>query len=194
MIDRLPTDTRFGQESDYASSRELLSAAGYGDEPVIAMVACSDMPCAVDDVLGTRPGELVIVQNAGNRVPLESAVDDISTLSSLWFALQPTTVQYLVICGHTRCRCRDHQGSPAGPASSQHHCVPHSGIVATHEQAGDVTRAGRHVLQQLDAVRTHMFIRERLQRRSLRLHACVVDDRTGTLYSYEPTAGQFAPV
>ncbi|MFG0295100.1 MAG: carbonic anhydrase, partial [Maioricimonas sp. JB045] len=193
-IDRVPVDGCVENDSDYVTSRELLRASGYGEEPIIAMVACSDMPCAPDDVLGTNPGELYVVQNPGNMVPPEAAVEDVATLSSLWFALQVPTIRYLIVCGHTLCRCRSHAAGAVRSDAADDHLASTSASIATHGQIStrpDVVRAGRHALRQVEALRTHMFIGQRLQRRTLRLHACVVDDQTGYLHSFNPTTGRF---
>ncbi|MEW4527363.1 carbonic anhydrase [Maioricimonas sp. JC845] len=193
MIDRVPVDGCVENDSDYVTSRELLRASGYGEEPIIAMVACSDMPCAPDDVLGTNPGELYVVQNPGNMVPPEAAVEDVATLSSLWFALQVPTIRYLIVCGHTLCRCRS-SAVDATRTESPDGGTFLNAVVTTHGQIAtrpDVVRAGRHALRQVEALRTHMFIGQRLQRRTLRLHACVVDDQTGYLHSFNPTTGRF---
>lgn len=192
MIDRVPVDGCVEDDSDYVTSRELLRASGYGEEPIIAMVACSDMPCAPDDVLGTNPGELYVVQNPGNMVPPEAAVEDVATLSSLWFALQVPTIRYLIVCGHTLCRCRS-SAVDATRTESPDGGTFLNAVVTTHGQIAtrpDVVGRSTRTAASRSPANPHVH-RQRLQRRTLRLHACVVDDQTGYLHSFNPTTGRF---
>ena len=73
-----------------------------GQQPAWLFISCSDSRVVPDLVLGTDPGDLFIVRNAGNVVPLASHDVDGST-ATIEYAIEVLHVQHAILCGHSDC-------------------------------------------------------------------------------------------
>lgn len=63
-----------------------------------------------------------------------------------------------------------------------------------HDNALVTATAEENVLTQLENLRTHPSVQERLERRELTLHGWVYKLETGQMFNYDHTVGQFLPL
>ena len=79
--------------------KEHLSRLPEGQSPEVLMITCSDSRIEPAMVLGSAPGDVFTIRNAGNIVTAESKAD----LGTIQFAVDILKVKHIVICGHTDC-------------------------------------------------------------------------------------------
>lgn len=72
-----------------------------GQRPEWLFISCSDSRVVPDLILGTDPGDLFIVRNAGNVVPVGGAVD--GSAATIEYAVEAIGVRHAIVCGHSDC-------------------------------------------------------------------------------------------
>ena len=70
--------------------------------PEWLFITCSDSRVVPDLILGTGPGDLFIIRNAGNVVPIDSSdVDGVT--ATIEYAVEVLKVKSAILCGHSDC-------------------------------------------------------------------------------------------
>ncbi|WP_019633005.1 carbonic anhydrase [Actinomadura atramentaria] len=173
-----------------------------GQSPQALFIACSDSRVVPSLFTGARPGELFELRTAGNIVPRHRLGHPTGEAATIEFALEVLGVADIVVCGHSHCgavgamtRGDDLTGVPAvrswlagaragGPAP------PGPGDTAPDYAAA----AQRHVLHQLDRLRTYPNVARRLRAGALGLHAWYYEVHTGTVLAHRADADAFLPL
>jgi carbonic anhydrase len=70
--------------------------------PEILFITCSDSRIVPDLILSTGPGDLFIVRNAGNVVPVGTNDVDGCT-ATIEYAVEVLKVKHAILCGHSDC-------------------------------------------------------------------------------------------
>ncbi len=184
-------------------SRTLFAELALGQKPDTLFIACSDSRVVPNLFASTNPGDLFVLRNIGNLVPPISASDIENSASAVMefsvFALQ---VSDIVVCGHSECGamqalvkgvndpCCTHLKSWLKYGEESLKKVK-NGIVlnpalSEHNQLSQI-----NVLQQLEHIKTYPFIRERLEKKQLRIHGWWFDIAKADVYCYEPKVSNF---
>ena len=91
-------------KADYVAAEraflERLAAAG--QHPAALFVGCSDSRVIPELLTGAGPGELFVVRNIANRVPVHDDPDT-SVGAALEFAVEHLQVRDVIVCGHDQC-------------------------------------------------------------------------------------------
>lgn len=75
-----------------------------GQKPSTLIIACCDSRAAPETIFNTLPGEIFVVRNVANLVPVyEPDGHYHSTSAALEFAVQSLKVEQIVVLGHGRC-------------------------------------------------------------------------------------------
>src|SRR5712671_1614306 len=81
--------------------REL---AEHGQSPEVMVVGCCDSRVSPEVIFDARPGELFVVRNVANLVPVYSPDGTYHGVSAaLEFAVGALKVKHIVVLGHARC-------------------------------------------------------------------------------------------
>ncbi|MFT7519971.1 MAG: carbonic anhydrase, partial [Kiritimatiellia bacterium] len=72
-----------------------------GQSPHTLFVACSDSRVDPSLITQTQPGELFVIRNAGNLVPVYGQDD--GSAAAVEYAVQALKVRRIVVCGHHGC-------------------------------------------------------------------------------------------
>jgi carbonic anhydrase len=89
---------------DYKSLYKLLKE---GQNPDAIFIGCSDSRVLPNILSQAAPGELFVVRNVGNIIPLSDkfgiAQGDESEASALEYGLEHLSINDIVVCGHSGC-------------------------------------------------------------------------------------------
>jgi len=81
-------------------TRGVIPSLGAAAKPQILWIGCSSSGIAETETLGVLPEEIIEHRNMGNLL----SNDDLSTQSSVEYALRVLKVKHIVICGHYGCQ------------------------------------------------------------------------------------------
>ncbi|WP_432165745.1 bifunctional SulP family inorganic anion transporter/carbonic anhydrase [Streptomyces sp. bgisy031] len=168
---------------------ELARLAREGQRPTQLFLTCADSRLVTSMITSSGPGDLFVVRNVGNLVPLPGAESgDDSVAAAIEYAVDVLKVQSITVCGHSGCGAMQAllNSPPEGGAQTPlkrwlRHGLPSLARMATTNQPW-ARLAGRapadaveqlcltNVVQQLEHLRAHESVARRLQEGSLELH------------------------
>ena len=184
---------------------DLLKRLSSGQEPLALFITCSDSRVVPNLMTQTDPGDLFVMQTAGNIIPPYGAVQG-GEAATIEYAVAALKVRDIIVCGHSLCGAMSAlvepeqlKGLPAVEAvlkhaestrrimaENYHHLVePAARLTATVQE---------NVLVQLENLRTHPSVAAALARGALRLHGWVYKMQTNEVFSYHPELEQFLPL
>lgn len=192
------------QNTAFSSHRELFERLSRGQNPETMFITCSDSRINPNLLTSTGPGDLFILRNAGNLIPPEGSGWG-SELATIEYAVAALGVHDIIVCGHTDCGAikalLDPQALQALPAMD--HWLQHASdtrhIVLQNypeltDQAQHHIAVQENVLVQLDHLRTHPAVAERLADGTLHLHGWVYHLGTGKVFAYDIAEDEFLPI
>uniref|UniRef100_UPI0015F0D3CA carbonic anhydrase n=1 Tax=Streptomyces shenzhenensis TaxID=943815 RepID=UPI0015F0D3CA len=167
---------------------ELARLAREGQRPSQLFLACADSRLVTSMITSSGPGDLFVVRNVGNLVPLpgEENGDD-SVAAAIEYAVDVLRVRSITVCGHSGCGAMQALlGSGSGGAATPlgrwlRHGLPSLARLADEGRPG-ARLAGRapadtverlcltNVIQQLEHLRAHDSVARALAAGELELH------------------------
>ncbi len=207
-VDKLKQGYRRYCNGAYENSRALIEdLVKRGQQPDVAVVACSDSRVDPAILFQADPGDLFVIRNVANLVPpMEEEGTYHGTSAALEFAVLGLEVKHLMVLGHAHCGGIKLMMQP-DPYDSAFNYVPswvsmlaaaHRRVLATMANAGPevCTRACEQnaVLVSLENLTTFPWVRERIESGDLQLHGWYVDIAGPELSAYDWEAGKFIPV
>lgn len=184
-------------------NRSLFAQLALGQKPDALFIACSDSRVVPNLFASTNPGDLFVLRNIGNLVPPNSnSLQDTSALAAIEFSVFSLNVSNIIICGHSECGAMQTLAD-----GTDHLCCPHlkswleygkesvnkvkNGFVinsnlSEHNQISQV-----NVLQQMEHIMSYPFIRERLEKKQIKVHGWWFDIAHADVYCYEQELNQF---
>lgn len=92
------------RQNDFETHEQLFSELGKEQKPHTLFIGCSDSRVVPNMITTTMPGELFIIRNVANIIPLyQYAGDYLAAISAIEFAIQGLEVENIVVCGHSNC-------------------------------------------------------------------------------------------
>jgi carbonic anhydrase len=192
------------QSEVFSTQRELFTRLSQGQSPEVMFITCSDSRINPGLITQTRPGEMFVMRNAGNIVPSygHGTQGEDATIE---FALVHLRVKHVIVCGHSRCGAMQGllkpealEALPAMKVWLKHAEVTRRLIQENYQHLRDdallTATAEENVLVQLENLRTHPAVQQRLADRDLTLHGWVYKLETGQMFNYDPNVGQFLPL
>ena len=167
---------------------ELARLAREGQRPSQLFLTCADSRLVTSMITSSGPGDLFVVRNVGNLVPLpgEENGDD-SVAAAIEYAVDVLRVRSITVCGHSGCGAMQALlGSGSGGAATPlgrwlRHGLPSLARLADEDRPG-ARLAGRapadtverlcltNVIQQLEHLRAHDSVARALAAGELELH------------------------
>jgi carbonic anhydrase len=196
---------------------ELARLAREGQRPSQLFLACADSRLVTSMITSSGPGDLFVVRNVGNLVPLpgEESGDD-SVGAAIEYAVDVLNVRSITVCGHSGCGAMQALlgSAPGGEPTPLKRWLRH-GLPSLERMADDsrpwARLAGRaaadaveqlcltNVVQQLEHLRAHDAVARALADGALELHgvyfhvgeaqAYLLGDAVGDEAVFEHVAG-----
>ncbi|MFC3573777.1 SulP family inorganic anion transporter [Streptomyces yaanensis] len=167
---------------------ELARLAREGQRPSQLFLTCADSRLVTSMITSSGPGDLFVVRNVGNLVPLPGAESgDDSVAAAIEYAVDVLKVRSITVCGHSGCGAMqalltsEPDGAPTPLRRWLRHGVPSLERMADEEQPW-ARLAGRapadaveqlcltNVVQQLEHLRAHESVARALREDALELH------------------------
>jgi carbonic anhydrase len=192
---RLPTE-----QSRY---REL---SEHGQSPEVMVIGCCDSRVSPEVIFDAKPGELFVVRNIANLVPVYAPDGGAHGVSAaLEFAVQVLGVKHIVVLGHAQCggiRAFIDKIAPLSPGDFigrwMSMFVKPGEIVEQreHETMQDfVTRIEKAaVFRSLENLMTFPCVQILVERGKLKLHGAYFGVAEGSLFVLDRTAKEFRSV
>ncbi|GHE54359.1 SulP family inorganic anion transporter [Streptomyces capitiformicae] len=167
---------------------ELARLAREGQQPSQLFLTCADSRLVTSMITSSGPGDLFVVRNVGNLVPLpgEESGDD-SVAAAIEYAVDVLKVRSITVCGHSGCGAMQAllTTDPGGARTPLKRWLRHG--LPSLERATDNNRpwarlSGRepadmveqlcltNVIQQLEHLRAHESVARALREGALELH------------------------
>ncbi|HJZ23555.1 MAG TPA: carbonic anhydrase [Candidatus Babeliales bacterium] len=173
--------------------------------PEVLFITCSDSRINPNLLTSTEPGDLFIIRNAGNIIPKERIAS--GEWATIEFAIFCLGIQHIVICGHSHCgamevvldRSKIQQSTPLLEAWIESHVGPTLQLVQENysdlneQQLLDIV-IQENVLRQIENIKGHPGINEKLEQKKLFIYAWIYKIGTGEILSYDFHEGQFSPI
>lgn len=188
------------------AERERFQRLADGQSPDALFITCSDSRIVPNWLVSTDPGDLFVVRNVGNMVPIAGhdgrSMGDHSEASAIEYALGVLGVSDIIVCGHSGCGAMgalmadkplpdtpnlDAWLSSAGSARSRWLMEgPLDSALSPVDQLSQL-----NVLQQAAHVSTYPIARKRMADGKLRVHSWWFDIKTASCFAYERQQGKF---
>ena len=195
LVGRMPTE-----RDRY---REL---AKRGQSPDIMIIGCCDSRVSPEVIFDAGPGELFVMRNIANLVPVYQPDGNAHGVSAaLEFAVNVLRVKHIVVLGHAQCggiRAFVDKAAPLTPGDfigkwMQMFIKPGEKVEQRdHESMQDfVTRIEKAaVFRSLENLMTFPFVRSAVERGEMVLHGAYFGVAEGSLFVLDPVAKEFRGV
>jgi carbonic anhydrase len=174
-----------------------------GQFPEVMVIGCCDSRVSPEVIFDAGPGELFVVRNIANLVPVyqpDSGTHGVS--AALEYAVSVLKVKHIVVLGHAQCggiRAFVDKIEPITPGDFigkwMAQFIKPGEIVEqrAHETMQDfVTRIEKAaVFRSLENLTTFQFVRARVEAGELQLHGAYFGVAEGTLFILDKTTKQF---
>lgn len=175
-----------------------------GQQPEALFIGCSDSRVSPTVITHSQPGDVFVLRNAGNIAPPYGKSNG-GEAATIEYAVQALGVKHIVVCGHTHCGAMkallnpdELSDLPAVSGWLDHARETRRIIDANYQHLDDV---GKHraaieenVLVQLEHLRTHPSVADKIEKGQIHLHGWVYKIENGDVFSFDPSEGQFTPL
>jgi carbonic anhydrase len=202
-MDEFIAGVRAFQRDVYPQNRELFERLSAGQSPEALIITCSDSRVDPFMLTQARPGQLFVLRNAGNLVPRYGQhVGGVT--ATIEFAVVGLGVPNIIVCGHSGCgamagllKPEQLRGMPRVAEWLKHAAVVRDSMTAAGQldTPDALERAVEaNVIVQLDHLRSHPSVIERLDVGRINLHGWVYHIATGEVTSYDSQRHEFVPL
>ena len=184
-------------------SRALFAKLALGQKPDVLFIACSDSRVVPNLFASTNPGDLFVLRNIGNLIPpVDLSSEESSVPAAIEFSVCVLKVPDIVVCGHSECGAMQALVQGIDTVSCPHlkswlkygetslekvrKGFSLNPYLSEHNQISQV-----NVLEQMEHIASYPSVRERLEKKQLRIHGWWFDIAHADVYCYEPSVNQF---
>lgn len=90
--------------NDFLEHKDLFEKIGRNQDPHTLFIGCSDSRVVPNLITNTLPGELFVIRNIANIVPIYRESEEfLATTSAIEYAIKILNVSTILICGHSNC-------------------------------------------------------------------------------------------
>ncbi len=172
--------------------------------PEWLFITCSDSRVVPDLFLGTGPGDLFIIRNAGNVVPV-SGPDVDGVTATIEYAVEVLKVKQAILCGHSDCGAMkaelDHKSLENLPKARRWlghveaaHAYRQPLNPADGAQAELASLIRGNVVAQLSNLCAQPSVSRAVEEGRLTVHGWYYDILSGSIERYDEEKRQFLPL
>ena len=191
---------------EFERYRELFGKIGRSQDPHTLFIGCSDSRVVPNLITKTQPGELFMVRNIANIVPMYRESEEfLSTTSAIEYAVQVLNVSTIIVCGHSNCGgCN---ALFADESTLKH--IPHTRkwlelskavrekLTRLHIADPDVREwmsEQLNVVEQMRHLLTYPYIAERYRNGDLKILGWYYIIETGEVFDYQSAIRRFVKI
>lgn len=184
------------QGTDYITMEDSFKELAKGQAPEVLFITCSDSRINPELILQYAPGDVFMIRNAGNIVPISADMSP-AEMGTIEFAVSVLNVKHIIVCGHSDC------GAVKGmldPTKLEALPYLHEWILRSstdfriNEGATLETHIQQNIENQLTHLRQYDFINQRVQDNKLSLHAWMYNISAGTIEAFSESEKQWLPL
>ncbi len=184
-------------------NRDLFAQLALGQKPDALFIACSDSRVVPNLFASTNPGDLFVLRNIGNLIPpADAPLQDSSASAVIEFSVFTLNVSNIIICGHSECGAMEALAKGVDTLSCPHleSWLKYGEESLNKVRNGIVVNPGLsecnqisqvNVLQQMQHICSYPFVKERIEKKKLRVHGWWFDIGHADVYCYEESVNQF---
>jgi len=192
------------QQRVFPSKKALFAELARGQHPHTLFITCSDSRIDPFLITDAEPGEIFVVRNAGNTVPVAGAGTG-GESATIEYAVRVLNIATIVVCGHSHCGAMaallDPSLTDKLPAvrdwltAAQHirDEIEQDGLMPSERNAAEAT-VKRNVVLQLANLQSYDFVDEAYHARRLNLIGWFYRLETGEIEMIEPGDEEFKPL
>ena len=92
------------RKTDFEQHKELFKQISEAQYPHTLFIGCSDSRVVPNFITNTLPGEIFVIRNVANLVPVYQPTGDfLGITSAIEYAVQALHVENILVCGHSNC-------------------------------------------------------------------------------------------
>jgi carbonic anhydrase len=181
------------QRKTFPAERAHFERLAQGQTPEALLITCADSRIQPSKITHTEPGDLFIVRNVGNVVPVYGDSEP-SVSAAVEYSLEVLSVRHVIVCGHSHCGAMQ-----AVLAPEQLEAL--SAVSSWLKRAGDLRRPSgpnalndlieQNVLTQIGHLRTYPSVSRLEKRGEITLHGWVYDIPSGEVRAWDASQGCF---
>ena len=201
-MSRLVDGVREFRQTEHPKRAGLFESLAGGQKPNALFITCSDSRVNPTLLTGSEPGDLFVVENAGNIVPPPGSPGGGGShgtggeAATLEYAVRALGVPEIVVCGHARCGAMGGLMAPDSLSSLplvadwlKHSASVRESIEAEYADAPNDQKVDAaikaNVRLQLEHLKAHDCVREAMEAGSLSLGGWVYDFVTGEVIRWD---------
>ena len=193
------------RKTDFEKHKDLFKKISDEQNPHTLFIGCSDSRLVPNFITKTLPGEIFVVRNVANLVPVYCKTGDfLGITSAIEYAVQVLKVDNILVCGHSNC------GGCAAlyKQDEQMQHIPHTRkwlelakpvkekvlkILPDNNdiEAREWLTEQMNVVEQIHHLLTYPYIRERFDKGSLNILGWHYIIETGEIFGYNAEKGFF---
>jgi carbonic anhydrase len=205
-VDYLFDGVREFNSQDYQEYKHLFKRLGRKQEPHTLFIGCSDSRVVPNLITKTLPGELFVIRNIANIVPLyRQSKEYLATTAAIEYAVQILNVKNIVICGHSNCGgCK-----ALFIDENQTTNIPHTKkwlelagrvkqkILSEHisdELEREWKTEQLNVVEQMNHLITYPYIKEKYRNNEIHILGWYYHIESGDVFNYQPEEKRFVKI
>lgn len=179
------------------NDKRLFEFIAKAQDPHTLFITCSDSRIVPSLITSSDPGELFIIRNVGNNIPIYQEHTPCSEAAAIEFALNSFDITDIVICGHANCgameACRS-ESSAIKPSKLRSWIeIVRSGLdVKPTSTANDLARM--NVIKQIEHIKTYPIVQMKIDSGLINIHAWFLDMDNNSVYEWNPQTNSFQPL
>lgn len=206
QMDNLFDGVKEFNTTDFLEHKELFEKIGRNQEPHTLFIGCSDSRIVPNLITKTLPGELFVIRNIANIVPVYRESEEfLATTAAIEYAIKVLNVANILVCGHSNCGgCNSfymdgsvgnnipHTRKWLELAKNVKDKIDSEKIVDVTEREWKTEQL--NIVEQMKHLLTYPYIREKYKNKELNILGWYYIIQTGEIFNYDSKEKVFVKI